>query len=376
MPRVAMVIQRYYPHVGGAENQIQQLAPRLQARGFEICVLTRHEKGLSNFEMVEGVPVYRLPSIGPKAMAAAMFTGSAVLKLSRLHPDLVHAHEILSPASTAVFSKRLHGHPVVVKLLRGGLLGDLYKLKHRPFGRQRLQGLSRAVDAFVVISREIENELVTIGVPQSKRILIPNGVNNERFAPVAELQKKQIRTELCLPLQAVIVVFLGRLVAEKHADYLLKVWDDVRLVVPDAHLVIIGSGSEESRLKGLSVEGVQFAGQSNDTARYLQAADLFVLPSSTEGLSGSLLEAMSTGLPVIATSVGGAPDVIQHELNGYLIPPDDLNELRYALQTLLKDKDLRTRLGANARLRILSNYTLDHIAERLAALYNCLLKIP
>jgi glycosyltransferase involved in cell wall biosynthesis len=369
-----MVIQRYYPHVGGAEIQVQQLAPRLKAHSFEVCVITRHEPGLSHFEMVEGIPVYRLPSFGPKEMAAVLFTGSAVLQLGRLRPDLVHAHEILSPASAAVLSKRLHGHPVVVKLLRGGFLGDVYKLKRRPFGSQRLRGLSREVDAFVVISREIEGELAQQGIPAKKRIIIPNGVDTERFTPVSELQKIQIRTELRLPLKALIVVYLGRLVEEKHTDYLFKVWNDVRLAIPDAHLVIVGSGPEESRLKELSMAGVLFVGQSSDTVRYLQAADLFVLPSSTEGLSGSLLEAMSTGIPVLATSVGGTPDVIQHGLNGYLIPSDNLNRLKQGLQTLLSDNDLRMRLGSNARLRILADYSLDQVAERLATLYHRLLE--
>jgi glycosyltransferase involved in cell wall biosynthesis len=374
MPRVAMVIQRFYPHVGGAEIQLQQLAPRLQLRGFEICILTRHEPGLSNFEVVDSTPVYRLPSIGPKALAAGMFTGSAVFQLARLRSDLVHAHEILSPASAALVSKRLHRHPVVVTLLRGGLLGDVYKLRRRLFGRQRLRGLSREVDAFVLISREIESELVAIGVPQSKRFIIPNGVDTERFTPVTELQKKLIRTELLMPLQGLIVVYLGRLVPEKRADNLLKIWNEVRLSIPDAHLVIVGSGPDESRLKELSTAGVQFVGQSSDTVRYLQASDLFVLPSSTEGLSISMLEAMSTGLPVLATSVGGAPDVIQNGLNGYLIPSDDLGHLKRGLETLLKDNDLRMRLGTNARLRIQSNYSLDLDADRLATLYHRLLR--
>jgi glycosyltransferase involved in cell wall biosynthesis len=152
------------------------------------------------------------------------------------------------------------------------------------------------------------------------------------------------------------------------------VWNDVRLAIPDAHLVIVGSGPEESRLKELSMAGVLFVGQSSDTVRYLQAADLFVLPSSTEGLSGSLLEAMSTGIPVLATSVGGTPDVIQHGLNGYLIPSDNLNRLKQGLQTLLSDNDLRMRLGSNARLRILADYSLDQVAERLATLYHRLLE--
>src|SRR5215211_7223080 len=127
-----MIIQRYLPHRGGAERQLQQLAPRLRDHGYEVCILTRHEKGLLHREVIDGVPVYRLPSIGPKALAAATFTVSALLELTRLQPDLVHAHEILTPSSIATLSKNFNKHPVLVKILRGGVRGDIYKLKRRP----------------------------------------------------------------------------------------------------------------------------------------------------------------------------------------------------------------------------------------------------
>jgi glycosyltransferase involved in cell wall biosynthesis len=123
----------------------------------------------------------------------------------------------------------------------------------------------------------------------------------------------------------------------------------------------------------MSVDGTQFTGQVKDAVPYLQAADLFVLPSSTEGLSNSMLEAMSCGLPVLATTVGGAPDVIEHGKNGFLIPPDDVDSLRRGLQTLLADGTLRFTLGSNARARILADFSLDSVADRLAALYERLL---
>src|SRR5215216_6938368 len=126
MARVAMVIQRYLPHLGGAERQLQQLAPRLGALGYEVCILTRHEKGLARYELIDGVPVHRLPSIGPKALAGVTFTISAVWKLLRLRPDLVHAHEILTPASIALRWKQLSKQPVLLKILRGGSRGDIY----------------------------------------------------------------------------------------------------------------------------------------------------------------------------------------------------------------------------------------------------------
>jgi len=238
---------------------------------------------------------------------------------------------------------------------------------------QRLHRLSRDVDAFVVISREIDDELNDLDVPNEKRTLIPNGVDTEHFLPLHEEQKPQVRAELSLPSHSPLVVYVGRLVAEKRVDYLLRIWPYIRMEIPEARLLIVGTGPEEPRLRGMTIAGVQFAGQANDVVRYLQAADLFVLPSSTEGLSNSLLEAMSTGLPVLATSVGGTPDVIQHGVTGYLIPPDNADMLKHGLRILLEDKVLRTKLGSNARQLILSDFSLDSVSRRLANVYRHLL---
>ena len=377
MPRVAMLIQKYYPHVGGAERQIQRLVPRLQTRGFEVCIITRHEPGLSRFEMVDGVPVYRLMCPGPKAIAALFYIAGAFALLSRLRPDLIHAHEILSPASAALLAKRFFGWPVVVKVLRGGMRGDVYKLKHRAFWKQRFQALCRGVDSFIVISHEIDQELAALGVPTTKRAFIPNGVDTETFAPPGDSQKEQLRARLLLPAEGPLVVYLGRLTFEKRVDHLIRIWPTIRDAFPLAQLLIIGTGPQEENLRALgsSVSGVKFTGQVNDALSYLQAADLFVLPSATEGLSNSLLEAMSIGLPVLATSVGGTPDVVTHGQNGYLIPPDDLPALTTGLLALLSDPALCAHLGAQGRSRIEENFSLDSIAARLSSLYQSLLAV-
>jgi Glycosyltransferase len=377
MPRVAMLIQKYYPHVGGAERQIQQLAPRLRERGFDVCVITRHEKGLSHLETIDGVTVYRLACPGPKPLAAIFYVWSAVRLLSKLRPELVHAHEILSPASAALVAKYFHGWPVLVKILRGGLRGDIYKLRRRPFWTQRFRVLSEGVDSFVVISQEIDQELTALGVPSAKRAYIPNGVDTDLFGPLQEVEKKRLRADLQLPLEASLVVYLGRLTAEKRVDHLLNIWPDIREAFPRAELLVVGAGPEETRLRtqSVSIAGVRFTGQVNDSRRYLQAADVFVLPSATEGLSNSLLEALSAGLPVLATSVGGTPDVISHGKNGYLIPPDDLPALKLGLTTLLSDPTLRARLGNGGRQRILTDYSLDSVAMRLDVLYSSLLSV-
>jgi glycosyltransferase involved in cell wall biosynthesis len=374
MPRVAMLIQRYYPHAGGAERQIQRLAPRLRAHGFEPSVITRHEAGLSRFAIIDGVPVYRVLCPGPKPLAAIFYIFSAIRLISTLRPDLIHAHEILSPASAAVLAKILYRRPVLVKILRGGILGDIYKIKNRFLGMQRFRFLSRRVDSFVVISYEIDQELSALGVPPEKRAFIPNGVDTEVFVPVSDPQKQQLRAELGLPSNVKLVIYLGRLTAEKRVDQLLHLWPDIRAAFPDVRLLIVGTGPEEPRLREMSVPGVQFTGQVDDTTRYLQSADVFVLPSATEGLSNSMLEALSTGLPVLATRVGGTPDVISHDVNGFLIPPDDLNALKTGLITLLADEALCARLGREGRQRILQEFSLDSIASQLNTLYQRLLE--
>src|SRR5687768_17273455 len=167
--RVAMLIQRYHPHIGGAEQQLAALAPLLQARDIEVTVMTRRYPGLQPFETVKGVPVYRLPIPGPKPLASMAFTLFALPLLRRLRPDVIHAHELLSPTTTAVAAKRLLGIPVVAKVLRGGELGDLAKLKRKAFGQGRIRNFQKHVDAFVVISREIDAELAEIGALPGQR---------------------------------------------------------------------------------------------------------------------------------------------------------------------------------------------------------------
>jgi glycosyltransferase involved in cell wall biosynthesis len=230
------------------------------------------------------------------------------------------------------------------------------------------------VDAFIVISHEIDEELSALHVPSEKRVFLPNGVDTVRCTPVSEDRKQKLRAGLSLPPQAKVVMYAGRLVPEKRVDHLLRIWPDVRTHFPTAQLLVLGEGSEQQRLREMRVEGVQFTGQVQDAVPYLQAADLFVLPSSTEGLSNSMLEAMSCGLPVLATAVGGAPDVIRHGESGWLIPPEDVPALRQGLETLLAEDALRFKLGSHARERILSDFSLDSVAGRLAGLYQKLME--
>jgi glycosyltransferase involved in cell wall biosynthesis len=367
--RVAMLIQAYYPRLGGAERQLASLVPLLKKLGIEIQILTRrYDHALASFEIIDSVHVYRLPVPGPKPVAAISFSLSAIPRLYKFKPHVIHAHELLSPATTAVMAKRLFGTPIVAKVLRGGKLGDLAKLKHRAFASSRIESIKRGIDSFIVISQEIDKELAEIGVPPEKRTFIPNGVDLNRFSPIPFNNKANLRYSLNLP-DGLIVVFSGRLDPEKRVAQLVEVWNEIIKKYSNAMLLILGTGTEEKELKQTAGANVRFEGNVNDVTPYLCASDIFVLPSSTEGLSNALLEAMASGLACIATSVGGATDLIEDGKNGILIPPDDPQALLSALLTMLSNSDRRVQFGMNGRNFIEKYYSLSAVAEQLNVLY-------
>jgi glycosyltransferase involved in cell wall biosynthesis len=314
--RVVFIIQDYYPRLGGAQRQIAEQAPLLKNLGVEITVLTRRYPGLKPFEIIGGVPVHRLPIPGPKAIAAISFILSATWKIIRLRPDLIHAQELLSPGTTAVLARGLTGIPVVAKVLRGGQLGDMAKISRGSLGKWRVPFICNNIDGFAVISQEIDAELAGAGVPVSKRFPLTNGVDTARFAPLPAADKQALRQRLGFSAADKLAVYTGRLEPEKRIDQVIQLWPQICQQHPGARLLLLGAGKQEADLRQMAGDGIEFIGQVDDVLPYLQAADLFLLPSATEGLSNSMLEALSCGLPVIATTVGGAEDVLTHNENG------------------------------------------------------------
>jgi len=368
-----MLTQAYLPHVGGAERQLAALLPLLRAHGVQASIITRRYPGMNPSETLDGTPVYRIPLLPTKPGAAVSFIAGALWQISRSRPDVIHAFELLSPASAALIAKRWWKIPVAAKVLRGGRLGDVDKLTRRAFGQRRLNNLREQIDAFITISAEIEQEIAQMGVAPAKRFFIPNGVDTARFAPLSDSRQSEMRRRLGLPATGALVIYSGRLVAEKRVNHLLTIWPAIRQQFPDAALLILGDGPEKARLTADSLPGVTFLGLVEDVAPYLQAADIFVLPSATEGLSNAMLEALAAGLAVVATAVGGAPDVIAHGQNGLLIAPDDLPALQNALEVALANSPLRQALGRAGRETIVARYSLYQTADQLAALYQSLL---
>jgi glycosyltransferase involved in cell wall biosynthesis/O-antigen/teichoic acid export membrane protein len=369
---VTMFVQSYYPRIGGAETNLQSLIEPLRVLGVDASVVTRRFNGMAPTASVAGAPVYRLPVPGGQLQASLTFSAAALWLLAghRPLPDVLHAHELRSPTLTAILAKFALGRPVVAHVLRGGLLGDVGVLRSAPLGRLRLWLFKHAVDQFIAVSDETRRELLAVGIPASRIALVSYGVDARRFHPAAPTLRAGLRQRLDLEASRVVVV-VARLVPEKGFDRLLAAWPAVKAVVPSAVLLIVGDGCERAALtrQAEQMSGVRFLGEQRDPLPFLQAADCFTLPSYTEGLPISLLEAMATGLPCVATAIGGISDAVDEQV-GALVPPGDAARLSEALVQMLRlDADSLGRLGAAARQRVVERYAVEANAAALDRLY-------
>lgn len=377
---VCMVISDFHPTVGGTERQAQHLAVRLMERGIRVCVLTRRYVGLKRYEVINGIPVYRVPAPGPRAIASLVYTFSSLawLAFNQHQYQIIHCHQVLSPMTIGVLAKMFWGKKLIAKIPGRGIEGGLAQINVMPLSSLRKK-LLRQVDRFIYLGDDAYGELADLGLTHTA-VKLPNGVDTDRFKPVSEQEQAALRGRLGLSLSDRLVVFTGRLVALKRLDILLKSWADVVRApnTPACRLLILGQGEESESLKALAGQlgvgdSVSFLGQMKDVVDYLQVANVFVLPSASEGMSNSLLEAMACGLAIVATDVGGNRQVLEGQRCGLLVRPGSQAELTQSLLQVLCDPALADRLGRESRLIVESWYSLDLVAEQYIELYESLL---
>lgn len=195
------------------------------------------------------------------------------------------------------------------------------------------------------------------GVDPQRVAVVPNGVDTDFFTPDSSLRSERPT-----------VVFVGRLVREKDPLGLVEAFGFLRNMVPESRLLIVGKGDMQSSVQrllessGLS-DFVEFVPGSKDVRSFLRKAWVFVLPSVSEGFPQVILEAMSTGLPVVATTVGGIPEIVTDGVNGLLVPPRSPKALAGALAKILMDEKMRVEMAERARENVLSNYSLKHVVR-------------
>jgi sugar transferase (PEP-CTERM/EpsH1 system associated) len=229
-------------------------------------------------------------------------------------------------------------------------------------------------DRITCVSEQVADFVVQrMGVPPEKTIVIPNGLELEDFdsLPTSE----EARSALNLPSDEALIGTVTRLNQVKRVDVLLEA--SARL--QRAHTVIVGDGPERTRLEAMAhrlglAARVHFVGQQLDVRPWLAALDAFVLSSDWEGMSNALLEAMAAGLPVVATAVGGTPEVVVEDVTGFLVPSGDPVALAEAITRLLRDLGSRRAMGVAGRARVERHFSIAEMVRRTEELYSRLLE--
>ena len=245
-----------------------------------------------------------------------------------------------------------------------------------------LTGLERAIVQFA-LRRVTRIVAVSEAVAQSARVafgpipqmtVVRNGVDTDRFTNPALPTRDAARAVLNLPPDAVVVLCVARLSPEKGMNTLLDAAHIARHKTPRLRVVVVGDGPQKSELERAAHsaslgEIVTFLGARNDVPELLRAADLYVQPSLAEGLGLAAMEAMASGLPVVASRVGGLPEVVKENETGLLVPPGDAPALANALTLLLHDANLREAMGRAGKERAVSQFGTARMTEEMRAVY-------
>jgi glycosyltransferase involved in cell wall biosynthesis len=211
------------------------------------------------------------------------------------------------------------------------------------------------------------------GGPKGLPVVVPNGVDVQALRDGA-LLRDEARQQLGLGAEEIVVGNVANLFLRKGQSYLLEAAHRLREMVPLVRFVLIGSGDQEESLRGQAeklgvADLVRFVGRLPDAYRMLPAFDIFCLPSIYEGMPVALLEAMALSLPVVATNVGGVPEIVREGMTGLLVPPANSTALADALLQLLEDENRRQVMGEAAFRTVLEKYSIDKVVDAYDHLY-------
>lgn len=374
IPLVAHVIFRL--DVGGLENGLINLINRIPPERFRhvIVSLTDYSSFRERIKRAD-VPVFALHK--PPGNNPAIYVKLWRL-LRQLRPDIVHTRNLaaldaLVPAALSGVRVRIHGeHGRDVDDLDGtNTRRQLVRKFFRPF-----------INRYITVSQDLDSYLQQkIGVPASRITQIYNGVDAERFRPAGASGDRIPHADFSSPGKFVIGC-VGRMQSVKDPVTLARAFVQVMQEMPGAkqklRLVMIGDGPLRAAVNAVLTEaGVeQYAwlpGERDDVANIMRGFDLFVLPSLAEGISNTILEAMSTGLPVIATAVGGNSELVQAGVTGALVPRDDPQSMAREIRIYAESADLCHRQGIEARNAIERKFGMDAMADAYMAVYENLL---
>ena len=375
--RVLFCTLDYFPGVaGGAEHQARLQAESLTKLGHRVVVVCpgRH---LPRRDCINHVHVRRLRFVDRRRFRKLTYYLSLIpfLLNNARRFDVVHVHLANVQADIIVTLCNLLGTPVYVKCACGGTVGEIARGNTHFAKVTRWYGLRHAA-AVQALSREIETEVRSVGTPADRIVRIPNGVDLGHFAPATPDERYQARDQLSLTQKELIFLFVGRFATYKGLDDLRAAWDHIAL--PGAVLVLVGEPGKSALDRPAApiepTETIIVRGWTTHVKRYLNAADVYVHPTHGDGMSNSLLEAMASGLAIIATRLGSTAELLANERDALLVDPASPDQLAGAIRRLAGDDGLRIRLSANA-VETSRQFEVGKVAEQIESAYRRILNV-
>lgn len=345
--------------VGGMESYVSRLVAHLPADKFTVtCVCPFESRFTDNLRLLGGDVV--VTAIQDDPTWAAIQTITALTRAKAI--DVIHAHLPNAHVLAALVGK-LSDTPVLATV-HGRAISSMDLEIHRAAGTH-----------LSVVCRAAYLNAFGNGVRPDRLHLVPNGIDGAVFRPGG--RSNSLQKMLALPGDTPLVAFVGRLSPEKGPEVFLRMAWLVREACPFAHFVLIGDGPLKEKLTAMVAQmdlknTVHFAGEQNDMSKIYPSLELVVSSSHSEGMPFALMEAMASGLPVVATHVGGSADIVEVGVTGFLARAGDYETLAKSVVTLLSQSELRQSMSAAARARAERQFPWS---ESIAAMTNLLVSL-
>ncbi len=377
--RVVQVIARM--NIGGTAIHVAELASGLTRNGFETTLASGRpgsaEGDMSDLALSHEVNFQQLEQLGPRI--APWDDGVAFLLLlqlmRRIEPAIVHTHTAKAGALGRL-AARLAGVPVVVHTFHGHVFHGYWgpTMTRLAIAIERL--LARSATAIVTVSETVRSELIAHRIAPAEKIhVLRLGLNLDVFLSCSA-RRGEFRAELGIGAKVPLVGAVGRLVPIKNQQLFLRAAGRLAAAGFSGRFVIVGGGELSGQLQKLArkldiADRIVFTGWRRDLEKIYADLDVLVNTANNEGTPVALIEAMAARVPVVATGVGGVPDMIESERSGYLVPTGDLDALVEAIKRALAAP---TALLDAAQRYVLEKHNLDYMLTDVAELYRSLLE--
>ncbi|MDF1538840.1 MAG: glycosyltransferase family 4 protein [Candidatus Thorarchaeota archaeon] len=366
--KILIISMLFEPVIGGAETTVKNQGQILSERGHDVTILTSRFAGTKNRERSGRILIERPNRLMASRKSGFLFHFTTFLSffvflflVKRRRFDVVHCHMTHYPLLLGFLIKRIEPCAKVVVTSHGS---DLNVYGRITIWRAILKWLVRGIDFLFVVSHELEQEAVDIGIPKRKVIYIPNGVSKEFL---------QVKDDSELEFD---VLFFGSVKWQKGIMYLLQASRILEKKKRIIRIAIAGSGPHLPYLQNLSkklaVSNVEFLGKVSKRRilNLLATSRIVVFPSVTEGFPCALLESLAAGKPIIATPVGEMKSILVNDVNAIVVKPKDPASIVNALLDLLNNDEKQRILSQNARRTISSEYLWESIVDRVLVYYS------